>query len=85
MRLTPSHRRATTMVARVQKRTDSLVVTLTDLIGRVLFQENVGDGSEAAQRSAVAIAARDPLQAGDLLRVTVARNGGEIHRPRETD
>jgi len=73
------------MIARIKPRADDLVVTLTDLIGRVLFQETVGDGSEAAQRSAVAIAARDPLQAGDLLRVTVARNGGEIHRPRETD
>jgi hypothetical protein len=73
------------MIARIKPRADDLVVTLTDLIGRVLFQETVGDGSEAAQRSAVAIAARDPLQAGDLLHVTVARNDGEIHRPRETD
>jgi hypothetical protein len=73
------------MVARVRQTTDDLVVTLTDLVGRVLFQETVGDGSAAAQRATVAIAARDPLQAGDLLRVTVARNDGEIHRPRETD
>jgi hypothetical protein len=73
------------MIARVQKRTDDLTVTLTDLVGLVLFRETVGDGSEAAQRAAVAIAARDPLQAGDLLRVTVARNDGEIHAPRETD
>jgi hypothetical protein len=73
------------MVGRVQNRTNDLTVTLTDLIGRVLFQETVGHGSEAAQRATVAIASRDPLQAGDLLRVTVARNGGEIHRPRETD
>jgi hypothetical protein len=73
------------MVGRVWNRTDDLVVTLTDLVGKILFQETVGDGSEAAQRSAVAIAGRDPLQAGDLLRVTVARHDGEIHRPRETD
>jgi hypothetical protein len=73
------------MVGRVQRRTDDLTVTFTDLIGRTLFQETVGDGSEAAQRATVAIAGRDPLQAGDLLRVTVARNDGEIHRPRETD
>jgi hypothetical protein len=73
------------MVGRVWQRTNDLTVTLTDLVGKILFQETVGDGSEAAQRSAVAIAGRDPLQAGDLLRVTVARNDGEIHRPRETD
>jgi hypothetical protein len=73
------------MVARVQNRTNDLTVTLTDLVGRVLFQEIVTDGSEAAQRATIAIAGRDPLQAGDLLRVTVARNDGEIHRPRETD
>jgi hypothetical protein len=74
------------MVGRVQNHTNDLTVTLTDLVvGKILFQETVGDGSEAAQRSAVAIAGRDPLQAGDLLRVTVARNDGEIHRPRETD
>jgi hypothetical protein len=73
------------MVARVQNRTNDLTVTLTDLVGRVLFQEIVTDGSEAAQRATIAIAGRDPLQAGDLLRVTVARNNGEIHSPRETD
>jgi hypothetical protein len=73
------------MVARVQNRTNDLTVTLTDLVGRVLFQETVGDGSEAAQRATIAIAGRDPLLAGDLLRVTVARNDGEIHSPRETD
>jgi hypothetical protein len=42
-------------------------------------------GTEAAQRSAIAIANRDPLQAGDLLRLTVSRDNGEIHRPPDTD
>ena len=73
------------MVARVQNRTNDLTVTFTDFVGKLLFQETVSDGNEAAQRATVAIAGRDPLQAGDLLRVTVARNDGEIHRPRETD
>jgi hypothetical protein len=73
------------MVARIKPRADDLTVTLTDLIGRVLFQETVIDGTAAAQRAAVAIATRDPLQAGDLLRVTVSRDNGEVHRPRDTD
>ena len=73
------------MVGRVWDRPDDLVVTLTDLVGKILFQETVGDGGEAAQRAAVAIAARDPLQAGDLMRITVARNDGPIHQPREID
>jgi hypothetical protein len=73
------------MVARTRPCTNDLTVTLTDLIGRVLFQETIGDGGEAAQRAAVAIANRDPLQAGDLMRITVARNDGPIHQPRETD
>jgi hypothetical protein len=73
------------MVARVKPRTDSLVVTFTDLIGRVLFQDTVDDGRAAAQRAAIAIANRDPLQAGDLLRVTLYRDNGPIHQPRETD
>ena len=73
------------MVARVQNRTNDLTVTFTDFVGKLLFQETVSDGNEAAQRATVATAGRDPLQAGDLLRVTVARNDDEIHRPRETD
>jgi hypothetical protein len=73
------------MVGRVWNRPDDLVVTLTDLVGKILFQETVIDGSEPAQRAAVAIAGRDPMQAGDLLRVTVARDNGEVHRPREID
>jgi hypothetical protein len=73
------------MVGRVQPRTDDLTVTLTDLVGKILFQETVTDGSEAAQRASVAIAQRDPLMAGDLLRVTRPQVGGEIHQPREID
>ena len=73
------------MVGRVWNRTDDLVVTLTDLVGKILFQETVRDGTKAAQRAAVAIAQRDPLQAGDLMRITVARDDGEIHQPREID
>jgi hypothetical protein len=73
------------MVGRVWQRTNDLTVTLTDLVGRVLFQETVGDGRTAARRAAIAIAQRDPLQAGDLLRVTRPQDNGPIHQPREID
>jgi hypothetical protein len=72
------------MVVRVRNHNDELVVTLTDARGALLHQETCADGHAASRQAALAIARRDPMQAGDMLRVTVPRVG-DIHQPRETD
>jgi hypothetical protein len=55
-----------------------------DARGAVLHQETCDDGHQAARKAAMAIARRDPIRAGDMLRVTV-RAIGDIHQARDTD
>ena len=74
------------MVARVKLNNgEELVVTLTDAMGAVFHRETCADGGHAASRACLAIARRERLQAGDLLRVTVPQPDGEPHQPREMD
>jgi N-methylhydantoinase B/oxoprolinase/acetone carboxylase alpha subunit len=72
------------MVARIRNHTTELVITFTDAQGRVLAQEQCVDGHVASRQAALAIAKRDPMQPGDMLRCTVPTIG-DIHQPRETD
>jgi len=55
-----------------------------DARGAVLHQETCNDGHQASRKAAMAIARRDPIQAGDMLRVTV-RAIGDIHQAHDTD
>ena len=71
------------MVVRTRNRRDELVITLMDARGAVLHQETC-DGHHASRKAAMAIARRDPIQAGDMLQVTVAAIG-DIHQTHETD
>ena len=72
--------------AHVRNHVEGLVVTLTDATGIVLSRHDCVDGHEAAKRACTAIAARDPLRIGDMLRVTVPAPRGEVHQiARETD
>jgi len=72
------------MVARTRHHSDELVITLMDARGAVLHQETCNDGHQASRKAAMAIARRDPIQAGDMLRVTV-RAIGDIHQAHDTD
>jgi hypothetical protein len=72
------------MVARTRSYSDELVITLVDARGAVLHQETCDDGHQASRKAAMAIARRDPIQAGDILRVTV-RAIGEIRQTHEAD
>jgi hypothetical protein len=72
------------MVVRTRNHSDELVITLMDARGAVLHQETCDDGHQAARKAAMAIARRDPIRAGDMLRVTV-RAIGDIHQARDTD
>jgi hypothetical protein len=60
------------MVARTRSYSDELVITLVDARGAVLHQETCDDGHHASRKAVMAIARRDPIQAGDMLWVTVA-------------
>ena len=72
------------MGVRTHNHSDELVITLMDARGAVLHQETCNDGHQASRKAAMAIARRDPIQAGDMLRVSV-RAIGDIHRARDTD
>ncbi len=72
------------MVVRTRNHSDELVITLMDARGAVLHQETCDDGHHASRKAAMAIARRDPIRAGDMLRVTV-RAIGDIHQARDTD
>jgi hypothetical protein len=72
------------MVVRTRHHSDELIITLIDSSGAVLHQETCNDGHQASRKAAMAIAKRDPIQAGDMLRVTV-RAIGDIHQARDTD
>jgi hypothetical protein len=72
------------MVARTRNYGDELVITLMDARGAVLHQETCDDGHQASRKAAMAIARRDPIQAGDMLQVTVSAISN-IHQARETD
>jgi hypothetical protein len=64
----------------------TLVVTLTDALGIVLYSKQCRDGFQAAHTAQLMIGQRNPLVAGDLLRVTLPPPEGEVHNtPRETD
>jgi hypothetical protein len=68
-----------------EKDGSKLVVTLTDARGAVIFQETCASGAHACNRAVIAFARRGVVEAGDLLRVTVPNQNGEIHQPREID
>jgi len=72
------------MVVRTRNHSDELVITLVDARGAVLHQETCNDGHQASRKAAMAIARREPIQAGDMLRVTARAIGG-FHQARDTD
>jgi hypothetical protein len=72
------------MAVRTHSHSDELVITLMDVRGAVLHQETCNDGHQASRKAVMAIARRDPIQAGDMLRVTVRAIGG-IHQARDMD
>ena len=67
------------MIVRTRHHSDELVITLMDARGAVLHQETCDDGHHASRKAAMAIARRDPIQPGDMLRVTVPANPLDAH------